>query len=234
MPIQILQTPAGGNSASAGAAFTINLTSTAAGEAIFVAVFSGTTTAPTVTDSAGNTYVEDATHNASTNWRVGIWSKLTPATPVTSVTVTPPASNFGCAFVLTASGILAASAFDKTAAAETISNTNYSSGNTVALSQPNELALGLSAGGAKGGAGSYGIVAGGSWINPVAEIDIPTDNDAGRIQYQIVNTNAVLACTGTNNAGGFVSPGQSAIIATYKALGVPGWPITTAGPSYAI
>jgi len=206
-----VQAPAGVTNNSTTASKSVTLTSTGAGEAIFVMVYKGDNTGnPTISDNKSNAYVKDA--QGTTTENVYIYSCLNPTNGVTSVTITVVTPHIFIAFVATYTGLLSSGAFDKTSYHVTASSTSYSSNATATLSQASELCLGLAA---TGQSSSDSIVANGSWTNPVAHTGNAGDGDDARWQEQIVNSTSGLAATGTNAS----VTRLHAIIATYKAAG---------------
>lgn len=209
----VVQHPNGATNTTGGTAFSITLTSTASGEQIYVACYTTNTTDPTITDSGSGAWTKDASAQfTSPSNRLAVYSRNTQSSGITSVTVTPPASQFSICFVVTATG-MATTGFDKSSTHQTTTGTTFSSNATTTLAQATELAIGM---GATGNTGTATLAASGSWTNAAAQVDNSGDGDAGRAMYQVLSATTGIAATGTCGSG---DQPVVAIIATYKASG---------------
>lgn len=199
-----------------GSATTVTLTTTAdapAGHAIIVGVYAASTTISlsSVTDSAGNTYVIDASRIPATlARRVYIASCLNPVNlPLGgTITATYSASLSGIKNItaLTCSGLKLTGAFDQTSGNDANSNT-WSTGTTPTLSQADELAV------------AFACSSSGTASTTSAPFTELADFSTNRC---VMAYNITSATTGIGASGTWGSNEWGAVIATYREGGASG------------
>lgn len=182
----------------------------------------------TVSDSAGNTYTDDAdvSQSGSTGERTVVFSApVTSAlSPGDTITITFSGGGYYAnASAFAVSGLVAASRVDQSATATGTSG-SPSSGNTANTTQADELLIGAI--GVNDGASTASFTAGAGYT--ALPGDVSSAGLAIFPEYQVVSATGAYSAGGT--LGG-VYTGWAAAIVTYKAL--PSSPITTASTATA-
>jgi len=212
-----------GSAASGSLTITLDAPTTAGNALIVILASSGTTTNPTSVSSitlggsAGN-FVSVSTFGSASDAAIGAtWLDLNCVGGQTSVAITMSGGSGTIATLATVyewSGLVAASAFDKTSGGVSAGSTSWTSGTTAAVSQPSELLIG----------GSFVTVSGSSptitgptspWNN-LSQVSQAQGsfNDAWMSGYQVISSGGTATYSGT------VSPSSQSIsqVNTFKLL----------------
>lgn len=196
---------------STSLATTIN--GTGSGNLIVVSVNCNTTTAPTVTDSASQTYTNAVSISSGTSINY-IFYKANTASGVTSVTVSDTTSTAINVVIAEYSGIATTTPLDQTHSTATTAATAWTSGATSATTQASELLIGS------------------DMTNQHANTTQIAGTNYDEVGY-ITNTGAVnmvdfleedyVSATGTYAATGTASQNDNnyALIATFKTATLP-------------
>jgi hypothetical protein len=219
-----------GSAASGSLTITLDAPTTAGNALIVILASSGTSTNPTSVSSvtlggsAGN-FASVSTFGSASDAAIGAtWLDLNCVGGQTSVVITMTGGTGTIATLATVyewSGLVSASAFDKTSGGVSAGATTWSSGATAAVSQPSELLIG---GNFVTVSGSTPTITGPSspWNNltQVAQVQ-GTFNDAWMSGYQVVSSGGTATYSGT------VSPSSQSIsqVNTFKLLVVEPVPL---------
>jgi hypothetical protein len=205
MALSLVQTIA--NSVSAATSLTVTPGATTGANHLLVLsiVDADVTTAPTITDTAGNTWVK-AVSSDYTYPRQGLIYYCQNAAAITSVTITPSASQYIYAQFYEVSGIATSGALDVTISAS--GSSTAPTATTAATSVASEFAVGFIGDNASGGTIS-GVTSG--WT---AQTQIHPNSGAGMFPaYQILSATGTVTLAGTLN----VSLQWGVYVATFKA-----------------
>jgi hypothetical protein len=199
---------ASGNAASV--AVTAPAGGVAAGDAILVAVFSTTTGTITITDSAANSYSQDADSGSFKNERVLLFScpGALALTSGQSITISCTASGVLLASACEVSGLAATGALDQIHTGTGFGGT-LSSGSAPTTTDANEFLFGATGFSVSG---SHTYTGESGWTQEGAASYTGANVSYLEPEYRIVSATAAYAATASSN----VAVNWAAAVATYK------------------